>query len=236
MNKIPPISFSFIVSLVISFTFLFITFFIFYKFSWDVNAAKDALSTTGSYFGAVATLGAAIVAAYLFNDWRIVQRAQSKSDISKQIITSLIKLKSDADKYHANAQHYVNAYEQRNDQDISQERKNKIIEFIQNSPSEKDLYDTNLEVNLINFFELLDLYEAIFNENLLNENDREFNFKVYFFTINGLFSLILSGDEEKIKLCSNTCNLSKSDFEHKFYRPIINSLKTNITLQNDLNS
>ena len=34
------------------------------------NALKDALSTTGSYFGAVATLGAAVIAAHLFNDWK----------------------------------------------------------------------------------------------------------------------------------------------------------------------
>jgi len=34
------------------------------------SALQDALSTTGSYFGAVATLGAAVIAAYLFNDWR----------------------------------------------------------------------------------------------------------------------------------------------------------------------
>lgn len=68
--KIKPIAFSFVVSLVIAFIFLFLTFWIFYKYSWSVEAAKDALSTTGSYFGAIATLGAACVAAYLFNDWR----------------------------------------------------------------------------------------------------------------------------------------------------------------------
>lgn len=34
------------------------------------NAMSDALSTTGSYFGAVTTLGTAVIAAYLFNDWK----------------------------------------------------------------------------------------------------------------------------------------------------------------------
>ena len=66
----PPIKFSFFVSLIISFAFLLITFWIFYKYSWSAEAAKDALNTTGSYFGAAATLGAAVIAAYLFNDWR----------------------------------------------------------------------------------------------------------------------------------------------------------------------
>lgn len=72
--KIKPIAFSFVVSLAISFIFLLITFWIFYKYSWSVEAAKEALSTTGSYFGAIATLGAACIAAYLFNDWRVVKQ------------------------------------------------------------------------------------------------------------------------------------------------------------------
>lgn len=39
---------------------------------------SDAFSTTGSYFGAVATLGAAVIAAYLFNDWRVVKQYEIK--------------------------------------------------------------------------------------------------------------------------------------------------------------
>lgn len=42
------------------------------------NAMSDAFSTTGSYFGAVATLGAAVIAAYLFNDWRVVKQYEIK--------------------------------------------------------------------------------------------------------------------------------------------------------------
>ena len=67
----PPVKFSFAVSLVISFLFLLITFWIFYSYSWSAEAAKDALSTVGSYYGAAATLGAAVIAAYLYVDWRI---------------------------------------------------------------------------------------------------------------------------------------------------------------------
>lgn len=82
MNKLTPIKFSFAVSLAISFIFLLITFWIFYKYSWNAESAKDALSTTGSYFGAAATLGAAIIAAYLFNDWR----DQKKYELEKEYI------------------------------------------------------------------------------------------------------------------------------------------------------
>ncbi|MFN7095152.1 MAG: hypothetical protein ACK4M7_07290 [Burkholderiales bacterium] len=68
MKNLKPITFSFIVSLGIAFVFLMATFLIF-AYSSE-SALQDALSTTGSYFGAVATLGAAVIAAYLFNDWR----------------------------------------------------------------------------------------------------------------------------------------------------------------------
>lgn len=68
--EIKPIAFSFAVSLSIAFLFLLTTFWIFYEYSGSEISANDALSTTGSYFGAVATLGAAIIAAYLFTDWR----------------------------------------------------------------------------------------------------------------------------------------------------------------------
>lgn len=84
--KIKPITFSFIVSFGISFIFLLITFWIFYKYSWSVEAAKDALSTTGSYFGAIATLGAACIAAYLFNDWR----AEKNFDLENHYLTNII--------------------------------------------------------------------------------------------------------------------------------------------------
>lgn len=68
MKNLKPIAFSFGVSLVIAFSFLMATFFVLAYSGPD--AMKDALSTTGSYFGAVATLGTAIIAAFLFNDWK----------------------------------------------------------------------------------------------------------------------------------------------------------------------
>jgi len=78
LKNLKPIAFSFGVSLVIAFSFLMATFFVLAYSGPD--AMKDALSTTGSYFGAVATLGAAVIAAYLFNDWRVVKQYEIKLD------------------------------------------------------------------------------------------------------------------------------------------------------------
>lgn len=75
--KIKPIVFSFIVILILALVFLLATFWIIYTHFDDATAIKDAFNTTGSYFGGIATLGAATVAAYLFNDWREQQHHQN---------------------------------------------------------------------------------------------------------------------------------------------------------------
>ncbi|MGN5723711.1 hypothetical protein ACNQO9_00505 [Acinetobacter calcoaceticus] len=49
---------------------LFSIFGILYFYWGSVQAVQDSLSTAGSIFSAIATLGAASVAAYLFNDWK----------------------------------------------------------------------------------------------------------------------------------------------------------------------
>jgi hypothetical protein len=51
--------------------FLFFSILGILYFYWgDAKAVQDSLSTTGGIFGAIATLAAASIAAYLFNDWK----------------------------------------------------------------------------------------------------------------------------------------------------------------------
>jgi len=83
-KNIKPIAFSFGVSIVIAFIFLMATFYIL-AYS-EPNAISDALSTTGSYFGAVATLGAAVIAAYLLNDWRV----EKNYDLENQYLSNIV--------------------------------------------------------------------------------------------------------------------------------------------------
>lgn len=87
MKNLKPIAFSFGVSLVIAFSFLMATFFVLAYSGPD--AMKDALSTTGSYFGAVATLGAAIIAAFLFNDWKEQHNKNLEKDAVYKILSTL---------------------------------------------------------------------------------------------------------------------------------------------------
>lgn len=69
-------------------------FWIVYVYSSDLTAIKDAFNTTGSYFGGVATLAAAIVAAYLFNDWKQERRyLNQKEKVEKAL--NIIELMAD---------------------------------------------------------------------------------------------------------------------------------------------
>lgn len=86
MNKIKPFAFSVILSMFVVLFFLLITFWIFNEFSSGDKSAEDLLATTGSYFGGVTTLAAAIIAAYLFNDWRV----EKNFDLENHYLTNII--------------------------------------------------------------------------------------------------------------------------------------------------
>ncbi|MDV7586174.1 hypothetical protein R4552_02065 [Acinetobacter baumannii] len=84
MNK-SALAISIIFIGLITFSLIFSIFCILY-FSWgDLKAIQDSLSTTGSIFGAIATLGAAGVAAYLFNDWKDQHNKQVQSSFAVQV-------------------------------------------------------------------------------------------------------------------------------------------------------
>ena len=85
-SKIKPLVFSVFGAIIISILFLMICFWIFYTYAASPVAAKDALSTTAGFFGGVATLWAACIAAYLFNDWQ----SQHNKQIEAKFITTII--------------------------------------------------------------------------------------------------------------------------------------------------
>ena len=84
--KIKPIVFSFAVSIILASAFLVVIFWVIYTYLGDLEATKSTLNTTGSFFGGVSTLGAAVVAAYLFNDWKIQHNKNIDWHFSKQSV------------------------------------------------------------------------------------------------------------------------------------------------------
>ena len=62
-------------------------------FNWgDKAAISGALSTTGSFFGGFATLGAAIIAAHLFNDWRVQHNKEVRNKFALHVYDQFIIL------------------------------------------------------------------------------------------------------------------------------------------------
>ncbi|MGE8607756.1 MAG: hypothetical protein ACN6OA_04090 [Acinetobacter baumannii] len=56
-------------------------------FYWgDYAAVKDSLSTIGGIFGGITTIGAAVIAAYLFNDWKIQHNKSIEVQLSLLMI------------------------------------------------------------------------------------------------------------------------------------------------------
>lgn len=99
MSRIKPFAFSILVSLIISFIFLLIIFWIFYQYSTGNKPAESALNTTGSYFGGVTTLVAAIVAAYLYTDWKEPHFFSKISSEQNEIVTLTRRMKRNIDAF-----------------------------------------------------------------------------------------------------------------------------------------
>lgn len=77
-----PIAFSISVSVILSaLTGGLILYFIFKNWG-DITAVKDSLSIISGIFGGLATLGAALIAANLFNDWRDQHNKSVKNQFS----------------------------------------------------------------------------------------------------------------------------------------------------------
>lgn len=68
--KNSAVVFSISVAVIITLFLVFSIFGILYFYWGDIAAVKDSLSTIAGFFGGFATLGAAVIAAYLFNDWK----------------------------------------------------------------------------------------------------------------------------------------------------------------------
>lgn len=98
LNRLKPIAFSFVVSLSVAFVFLMATFAIFAFSSPD--DMKDALSTTGSYFGAASTLAAAIIAAYLYTDWKEPHLFLKIASEQKEIVVITRRMKRNVDAFN----------------------------------------------------------------------------------------------------------------------------------------
>jgi hypothetical protein len=89
-----------IVGIIILFL-IFSIFGILYFFWGDQKAVQDSLSTTGSIFGPIATLGAAGIAAYLFNDWRDEKEYELVKESSLSLLEATLNINSTIENFLA---------------------------------------------------------------------------------------------------------------------------------------
>lgn len=89
LAKFNAVGFSVGVVIALTTFFLFAIGVILYFYWGDPSAVKDALSTTASFFGGFATLGAAVIAAYLFNDWRDQHNKAIVAEVAKQVLVTV---------------------------------------------------------------------------------------------------------------------------------------------------
>lgn len=86
-----------------SIVFILVIFFFFTLWLYSYNDIEDALKNSWdvsiSFFSAIATLGAAVIAAKLFNNWKESQTGINRSELSKKILSDMIELKEYCD-YH----------------------------------------------------------------------------------------------------------------------------------------
>lgn len=88
MKKINPLALSVIGGMFI-FAIVYILFWVLLLCLDSPNAAREAINVLGGYFGGVATLWAAFIAAYLFNDWRISHNKNIDAQLCMKVMDSV---------------------------------------------------------------------------------------------------------------------------------------------------
>lgn len=98
MNK-NVVAFSISVAIVLLAILIWSIFAILFKYWADVAAIKDSLSTISGVFGGLTTLGAAIIAAHLYTDWREQLTSSTQQEQAKSIQLTVNKILITLDDY-----------------------------------------------------------------------------------------------------------------------------------------
>ena len=182
----------------------------------DEEPIYKAISLYGNYFSGVCTIIAAIVATWLYTDWRVSLSAGTRSDLAKDVKRSFIKLKSEMDAYYNQANMYAH-YSEDNNKELCETLRTQL---------KRDFPKLAMDFRVS-----LKLYENTYNETLLETDTLAFN--KYFYSINTVFTEIISRSESHssyLLKCAVHLETSKIEFEERFYNPILNQLTPHINL------
>lgn len=82
---------------------LTILFFIILKCYLSTTNDNDYVSSTLAFFSAISTIGAAVIAARLFSDWRVQSSLEAERDTAKDLLLILIEMRIHAEEYYKEA-------------------------------------------------------------------------------------------------------------------------------------
>ncbi|MFW2081014.1 hypothetical protein ACNPQK_08560 [Acinetobacter guillouiae] len=202
---------------------------VFTSFSWisihyqnPAESAKETLSIAVSFMGVLATIFAALIAVLLFNDWRETERF----NIAKETLIVLIKLKSHIDTNYDKAKFHLKAYKLK---DLSEPPSasyiSQRIEDAKNSITDKENYKSTLETLLAELFEKINIYEAVSDEIIIKEQDKDFNFQSFMYFISMMYTHAYKGNLQDIETTDQLSDGIKKRFEENFYNEIFSKLK-----------
>ncbi len=175
MAKLSAVGFSIGIVIAISTFFIFAICGILYFYWGNSTVVNDSLSTAASFFGGFATLGAAIVAAYLYTDWKEPHNSNIEAQHKKQILDSIRSVEPTEEKFNRLINDYIDG-------------KMQLVGTI-------DLYLTDDEINTFytNVNNLLSLLEELY---YMTHDCAVINIKEHYYNYAKHYSAILYGLRE----------------------------------------
>lgn len=199
---------------------VFVLVFIVYGCLGVHEQLKEALTVTVGCFGGFATLGAAFIAANLFNNWQDVQDGSNRSEHAKSTLRNLIHLQSTLDYYLEEvwtiATHYTPS-------DLE-----KCI-LLRNTINKKYL-DLQTEYGVSAAY-----YKAVYKDNLpIPQTNQENNFNSYLFSINGALSRLTKrnpeSNEVSVEYYLEQAETQKQNFKEKIVDEVAKKLAPHIVM------
>lgn len=209
---------------------IIIIFFFFTLWLYSYNSIDDALKNSwevsSSIFSALATLGSAVIAAKLFNNWKESQTGINRSELSKKILSDMIELKEYCDYHYEDTRMELIFY--RNNDEISEENLSALkkyyierrFEFI----SEYERISKCLILNIRT-------YEYAFNIELIHqmETDLFHGYKTLIIIIYGMLSERQPKDEI-LHFHKTHFKEEKDRFKEEYFEKIIKETKKYVNL------
>ncbi|MCH7394164.1 hypothetical protein MMP66_07705 [Acinetobacter dispersus] len=196
---------------VISFSLIFCVFLILYIYWGDENSVQNSISTTGSLFGALATLGAAIVAILLFNDWKEQHNKQVQNNLALQVFDAFSVFERNIREFSLNVSHLESLRSSYDGFELTWDliQRDGHLIYIQNIQSKKDEMD-------LNFYTLMDKLKSYY---IINDN-----FEQYTKSYSKYFDYFVNINRNMLPINSLTDQIAEYDSNIIGY----NDLKTTI--------